>query len=64
MSSSKIELAEQIQDLNEKINLLRRKGSKSKEDVKEKARLSKLMTELILQLDSFADDKNHQSSDE
>lgn len=64
MSSSKIELAEQIQDLNEKINLLRRKGSKSKEDVKEKARLSKLMTELILQLDSFTDDKNQQSSDE
>lgn len=52
MSSRKEELLELIETLNSQINELRRTGKGAK-STKEKNRLVKLMTELIIELDSL-----------
>lgn len=55
MSSRKEEISNQIKDLNEEINRLRKLGNK-KGASKEKSRLMKLMTDLIMELDSLGKD--------
>lgn len=52
MSSRKEELLELIESLNSQINELRQSGKGAK-NTKEKNRLVKLMTELIIELDSL-----------
>lgn len=58
MSSRKEEISKQIEDLNKELIRLRRLGRK-KEVLKEKARLTKLMTDLILELDGLDKDKDY-----
>jgi hypothetical protein len=58
MSSRKDEISKQIEDLNKELIRLRRLGRK-KEVLKEKARLTKLMTDLILELDGLDKDKDY-----
>jgi hypothetical protein len=58
MSSRKDEISKQVEDLNQEIIRLRRLGRK-KEVLKEKARLTKLMTALILELDGLDKDKDY-----
>lgn len=53
MSSRKEELVEQLEDINAQINQLRKVASKNSKDAKEKSRLMKLMTDLIIELDSL-----------
>lgn len=53
MSSRKEELIEQLEDINAQINQLRKDTSKNRKDAKEKSRLMKLMTDLIIELDSL-----------
>jgi hypothetical protein len=58
MSSRKDEISKQVEDLNQELIRLRRLGRK-KEVLKEKARLTKLMTALILELDGLDKDKDY-----
>lgn len=53
MSSRKEELVEQLEVINAQINQLRKVASKNSMSVKEKTRLMKLMTDLIIELDSL-----------
>ena len=53
MTSRKEVLAEQLEVINIQISQLRKVTSKSKKTDKEKSRLMKLMTELIIELDSL-----------
>lgn len=53
MTSRKEVLAEQLEVINIQISQLRKVTSKSKKSDKEKSRLMKLMTELIIELDSL-----------
>ena len=53
MTSRKEVLAEQLEIINIQISQLRKDTSKSKKTDKEKSRLIKLMTELIIELDSL-----------
>ena len=53
MTSRKEVLAEQLEIINIQISQLRKDTSKSKKTDKEKSRLMKLMTELIIELDSL-----------
>jgi len=57
MPSRKDEITKQVEDLNQELIRLRRLGRK-KEVLKEKARLTKLMTALILELDGLDKDKD------
>ena len=53
MTSRKEVLAEQLEVINIQISQLRKVKSKSKKSDKEKSRLMKLKTELIIELDSL-----------
>jgi hypothetical protein len=53
MASRKEVLTEQLEIINIQISQLRKDTSKSKKTDKEKSRLIKLMTELIIELDSL-----------
>jgi len=53
MSSRKEELVEQLEIIGAQINQLRKVASKNNKEAKEKSRLMKLMTELIIELDSL-----------
>ena len=53
MSSRKEELVEQLEVINAQINQLRKVASKNSMSAKEKTRLMKLMTDLIIELDSL-----------
>lgn len=53
MSSRKEELVEQLEAINAQINQLRKVASKNSKTAKEKTRLMKLMTDLIIELDSL-----------
>lgn len=53
MSSRKEELVEQLEIISAQINQLRKVASKNSKEAKEKSRLMKLMTELIIELDSL-----------
>jgi len=53
MSSRKEELVEQLEIISAQINQLRKVASKNNKEAKEKSRLMKLMTELIIELDSL-----------
>lgn len=58
MSSLKEELVEQLENINAQINQLRKSSSKNSKVAKEKERLMKIMTDLILELDMLKEPKD------
>ena len=58
MSSLKEDLVEQLENINAQINQLRKSTSKNSKVAKEKARLMKIMTDLILELDMLKESKD------
>lgn len=58
MSSLKEELVEQLENINAQINQLRKSSSKNSKVAKEKERLMKIMTDLILELDMLKEQKD------
>lgn len=60
MSSRKEELVAQIEDISAQINELRKVSSKNNKDAKEKTRtrLTQLMADLIVELDSLKEPEN------
>ena len=60
MLTRKEEISKQIDDINKEIARLRELGRK-KEVLKEKTRLTRLMTDLILELDALGKDSEKES---
>lgn len=58
MSSLKEDLVAQLENINAQINQLRKSSSKNNKVAKEKERLMKIMTDLILELDMLKEPKD------